>query len=74
MDPDLALIVGLVLIILSIPSMIAAFSDGHAPRVAAFTIIAGGALLVWAISTKPGGYTIREVPDTFVSVVARYLP
>ena len=46
MDHDLALIVGLVLIILSIPSIIAAFSDGHAPRVAAFTIIAGKVELV----------------------------
>ena len=73
MDPDLALIVGLVLIVMSIPSIIAAVTDGHAPRVAAFTIIAGGALMIWAITSKPGGYTIRDVPDTFVRVVARYL-
>ncbi len=73
MDPDLALIIGLVLIVMSIPSIIAAVTDGHAPRVAAFTIIAGGALMVWAITSKPGGYSIRDVPDTFVRVVARYL-
>ena len=74
MDPDLALIIGLVLIVLSIPSIIAALTEGHAPRVAAIAIIGGGAMMVWAISTKPGGYTIRDVPDTFVKVVARYLP
>ena len=73
MDPDLALILGLVLIVLSIPSMVAAFSDGHAPRVAAFTLIAGGVMVIWAITTKPGGYTIRDVPDTFMTVVGRYL-
>ncbi|MHA7852287.1 hypothetical protein [Roseovarius sp.] len=73
MDPDLALILGLVLIVLSIPSMVAALSDGHAPRVAAIILIAGGAMVVWAITTKPGGYTIHDVPDTFIKVVGRYL-
>ena len=73
MDPDLALILGLVLVVLSIPSMVAAFSDGHAPRVAALTLIAGGVLVIWALWTKPGGYTIRDVPDTFMTVVGRYL-
>jgi len=73
MDPDLALILGLVLGVLSIPSMVAAFSEGHAPRVAAFTLLAGGLMVIWALSTKPGGYSIRDVPDTFMTVVGRYL-
>jgi hypothetical protein len=73
MDPDLALILGIVLVVLSIPSIVAALTDGHAPRVAAITVIAGGALVVWAITSKPGGYTIRDVPDTFITVVGRYL-
>ena len=73
MDPDLALILGLVLGILSIPSIIAAFSEGHAPRVAALVIVAAGALVVYAIQSRPGGYSIMEIPDVFVRVVARFI-
>ncbi len=73
MDSDLALVIGLVLGVFAVPSIVSAFSEGRAPRVAAFTIIAAGSLMVWAINKKPGGYSINEVPNTFVSVVARFL-
>lgn len=73
MDSDLALVVGLIIVVFSIPAVISAFSDGRAPRVAAFALIAGGALSAWAMSQKPGGYTIDDVPEAFVKVVARYV-
>lgn len=73
MDPDLSLILGLILITLSIPSLMAAFSEGHAPRVASIVVIAGGALMVWAITQKTGGYSLLEIPDIFVRVVARFV-
>lgn len=73
MDPDLIFVIGLILGIFSIPSVLSAISDGHAPRVAAFTIIAAGVMVVWAIQNKPGGYDIYDVPDVFVQVIARYL-
>lgn len=73
MDPDLIFIIGLVLGVFSIPSIMSAFSEGRAPRVAAFTVIAAGVMVVWAIQNKPGGYDIYEIPNVFVQVVARYL-
>lgn len=73
MDSDLSLIIGLVLIVLSVPSIMSAFSEGHAPRVASIVIIAGGALVVWAITQKPGRYSLLEIPDIFVRVVARFV-
>lgn len=73
MDPDLIFIIGLVLGVFSIPSILSAFSEGHAPRVAAFTIIAGGAMVVWAVQEQPGGYSINDIPNVFVEVIARYL-
>ena len=73
MDPDLILIIGIVLGVFSVPSIMSAISEGRAPRVAAFTIIAGGGMIVWAIQNNPGGYAINEIPDVFVKVVARYL-
>ncbi len=73
MDSDLALILGLVLGVFSVPSILSAFSEGRAPRVAAFTVIVSGVLLVWAISNKPGGYALADIPDVFVSVIARFI-
>ena len=73
MDSDLLLIVGIVLAVLSVPAMLSSFSEGRAPRVATFTAIAAGCLIVWAVQTQPGGYTFGEIPEVFVRVVARFL-
>jgi hypothetical protein len=73
MDPDLAMAIGVVLGVFTVPSIMSAISDGRAPRVAAFTIIAAGALIVWALSNKPGGYAFSDLPNLLVRVIARYL-
>ncbi len=73
MDPDLAMVVGVVLGVFTVPLIMSAISDGRAPRVAAFMIIAAGGLVLWAINEKPGGYSINELPDLLVTVIARYL-
>ncbi|WP_306151369.1 hypothetical protein [Roseovarius sp. MMSF_3281] len=73
MDPDLAFVIGFVLLVFSVPSIVSAITEGRAPRVAAFTILAGGALVIYALGTKPGGYAINEIPNIFVQVIARYL-
>jgi len=73
MDHDLALVVGLVIAVFSVPAVISALSDRRAPRVAAIAVIIGGGLAAWAITQKPGGYSIDEVPNVVVRVVARYV-
>lgn len=73
MDPDLIFVIGLVIGIFSVPSILSAISEGHAPRVAAFAIIVSGIMVVWAVQNKPGGYAFTDIPDVFVQVVARYL-
>ena len=70
MNTDIALVAGLVLLVLSIPAVFSAFSEGRAPRVAAVVMIVGGSLLVWAYNEKPGGFTISEIPQAIVRVVA----
>ncbi len=74
MDPDLALTLGVVIAAFSIPSILSALSDSRAPRASAVTILIGGALVLYAIQTKPGGYTLSQVPDVFVATVGRYMP
>jgi len=73
MDPDLAMAVGVVLGVFTVPSIMSAISDGRAPRVAAFTMIAAGLLILWALTNKPGGYNFSDLPNVLVRVIARYL-
>ncbi|MEM9579411.1 MAG: hypothetical protein AAF891_01890 [Pseudomonadota bacterium] len=69
MDHDLALVIGLVVSVFSVPAMVSAFSEGRVPRVAAIAILIGGGLAAWAITGKPGGYTMEQIPEVFVQVV-----
>lgn len=73
MNPDLVLVIGIVLGVLSVPAVLSAFSDGRTPRAATLTVIASGVLIIWAIQSKPGGYTLREIPEAFVRVAAQFL-
>jgi len=73
MDNDLFLVIGLILGGFSIPSMVSAISDGRAPRVATIVVVMSGAMVVYAISNKPGGYKVNEIPQIFIDVVGRYI-
>ncbi|MCW1952329.1 MAG: hypothetical protein KIH44_013295 [Octadecabacter sp.] len=73
MDPDLMLVIGLVVGGFSIPSIMGALADGRVPRAAAIAIMIAGGLVVLAVRDKPGGYEINDIPDVFVSVVGRYI-
>lgn len=70
LDPDLALVIGLIVGAFSIPAIVSAMSEARAPRVAAITVLIAGGLIAYALSTKPGGYTLEQIPDVFVQVVA----
>jgi hypothetical protein len=73
MDSDLAMAIGMVLGVFSIPSILSALSERRAPRVASFTLIASGGLILWAIGNKPGGYSFSDLPHVLISVIARYI-
>ncbi len=73
MNTDIALVTGLILLVLSIPAIFSAFSEGRAPRVAAVVMVIGGGLVVWAFNQKPGGFTFEEIPNAIVRVVAMVL-
>jgi formate-dependent nitrite reductase membrane component NrfD len=74
MTTDLALVLGIVIAGFSIPSILSAFSDRRAPRASAITTLIAGALILYAIQTKPGGYALEDVPNAFIRVVAEYIP
>lgn len=74
LDPDLALVLGIIIGGFSIPSILSAISDSRAPRASALTILIAGSLILYAVNERPGGVALEQVPDIFVNVVARYLP
>lgn len=73
MTHDLYLVVGVSILVLSIPSILNAILDGHAPRFAAIVVLIGGGLVFIAVNGKPGGYSIEQIPDVFVNVIGRFV-
>lgn len=74
MEPDLALVLGLVIAAFSVPSILSALADSRAPRASALTILIGGGLVLYALQQTPNAYSIDTIPDVFVRVFARFLP
>jgi len=73
MDTDLILVIGILCCALSIPSLLAAYSESRPPRAGAIMVLIGGVLLVVALTQKPSGYSFGEIPDVFVRVIARLI-
>jgi hypothetical protein len=71
MDTDLILSLGIVLLILTIPSLLAAWVEGRVPRLGALMILASSSMIVTALATRPGGYRFEEIPGIMVAVAAR---
>ena len=74
MDPDTFLVLGIVIAGFSIPSVLSSLSDGRAPRTSAVMFLISGGCILYAIQTHPGGYTLQEIPDAFVRVIAQIWP
>jgi hypothetical protein len=70
MDPDFALVVGLLLAWLAIPSIVSAYSDRRAPRVSAILVVIAGGLVLYALRMRPEGYHWSDIPEAFVRVAA----
>ena len=73
MQADIFLVIGLALLILSVPAMLSALSDSRAPRASALILLIGGGLVWLAIEQKPSGYTLQDVPQALVRVIAMVL-
>lgn len=70
MDPDIAIVLGVVLFALAFPALLSAFSESRPPRLAIILLVAGAASLYWATTRRPGGVTLEDVPNAFVRVIA----
>lgn len=70
---DLVLTLGGLVGLLAIPSIMAAFAEVRAPRAGAIGFVAGACLVIYALTQKPGGYTLEEAIDAPLHVVAAIL-
>ncbi|MCX7286114.1 MAG: hypothetical protein NTW20_00750 [Rhodobacterales bacterium] len=73
MDTDLILTLGIVLLVLTLPSLLSAWVEGRVPRVGAIMLIVSLAMILAAVSSRPGGYAMNEIPQIMLAVVARSL-
>lgn len=73
MQFDIYLVIGLIVLVFTIPSIVSSFSEGRAPRIAAIMLLIGGGMVGYALTQKGGGYTIEDIPRAFVRVVGHYL-
>lgn len=71
MDTDLFLTIGVILAVLTLPSLLAAWTDGRAPRMGAIMLMVAAALIIAAVTQRPGGYAFGDVPHVMLGVLAR---
>ena len=70
---DYLLTSGLVLGLFSIPAMLAAYADLRRPRASMAAFILAVAIIVFAYVQHPGGYTLEDVPNVVVRVIAEII-
>jgi formate-dependent nitrite reductase membrane component NrfD len=73
MDTDLVLTLGIVLLVLTLPSLLASWVEGRAPRVGAIMLISALAMIVAAVLYRPGGYVFNDVPGVMLGVFGRMI-
>ena len=71
MDTDLILTVGIIVGILAMPAVLSALSDSRPPRGAAILVLISGVLIVVALTQKPAGYTLADIPHAMLRVISR---
>ena len=73
MTPDVMLVMGLALLILTIPGLMAGVSEGRSIRFSGLSFLAAVGLIGYAYMQKPGGYQLSEVPDVIVRVIGQFI-
>lgn len=74
MNTDLFMVVGLGVMMLSIPSAISAFADRRFPLVALIVVALGAASFAYGWQTHGEPMTLAEVPHVIIRVLARVIP
>lgn len=68
MDSDLLLTVGIILLALTIPALLNAFTEGRFPKGAALVVLVSSGMILTALIRHPGGYTFDQIPGVMMGV------
>ena len=71
MDTDVMFVVGTVLVAITLPSLLSAYTEGRVPRIPIIMLLAGGVLVAYALHEKPSGYSFAEIPSVFGRVFSK---
>lgn len=72
-DPDLWLAIGLMIVVLCVPSILSAWAQYKPPRASAVTAVIGLSMILVAFWAEPGGYGIGDIPIAVTEAIGRYL-
>lgn len=73
MQPDVMLVAGMGLVVLSLPAILSAWADRRAPRIGALLLLGGAGMILWTLSRAKGGYSWSDLPDVFYGVIGQIL-
>ncbi|MBD3679078.1 MAG: hypothetical protein HUJ27_11865 [Rhodobacteraceae bacterium] len=73
MSTDYAIVAGIIVLALSIPSVFSAFSESRWPWMAIFMVSLGGGLMVYAYDQTSEGYTVEDIPRAFIEVFSDFV-
>lgn len=74
MDTDLILVSGIAVLMLSIPSAVAAFAERRTPWTAMVVVIMGAAIVAYGWQNHPEEMTLAELPHVIFRIIARVIP
>ncbi|MGB5871564.1 MAG: hypothetical protein WBH04_15305 [Albidovulum sp.] len=64
---------GILLVLLSVPAVVSAFSGERSLRAATVLVVVGGVMILYAMTAGPAGYTAEEIPQAVMRVIARLI-
>lgn len=73
MDPDLFFVLGGALAVLMVPAILSSIIDGRTPRTPALVALIAGIMIFFAVSERPGSYSVSTYPETAARVIGKYL-
>ena len=71
MDTDVMFVVGTVLVAMTLPALLTAYTEGRVPRIPIAMLLAGGVLVGYALHEKPSGYSFAQIPSVFGRVFSK---
>lgn len=73
LDNDLILVLGMLIGLLSLPAGLSAYAERRTPVFALVSAVIGGAMIYYAYTSEPGGYTWEQIPYVVTEIVARLI-